>query len=250
MSRKPLRLFIVLVAYVASSGVLPATAVQQKDRPRLVKLSQDFLYAVRTGEDPNSYLRSLTDMDSATLVQTLDSDSKKKAFWINIYNAFIQMKAKKNPDMVKDGADDFFKKKWIRVASMDLSFDDIEHGILRASHSVQDRQLQVENVDCRIHFALNCGAVSCPPIAFYSEKSIDRELDQATRNFLTTDTRYTPDKNTVIVSRIFKWYETDFGGEKGILDLLNKYDVIPRDARPEIKYKKYDWTLALENYVK
>jgi hypothetical protein len=250
MSRKPVLLLIGLVAHAASSGVLPARAVPEKERARPVKLSQDLLYAVRTGEDPKSYLRSLADMDSGTLVMSLDSDSKKKAFWINIYNAFIQIKAKKNPDMVKDGAADFFKKKWIRIASMDLSFDDIEHGILRASHPVQEGNLQVEDVDARIHFSLNCGAISCPPIAFYSAESIDRELDQATRNFLTTDTKYTPEKNTVIVSRIFKWYETDFGGEKGILDLLSKYAVVPKAARPKIKYKEYDWTLALENYVK
>jgi hypothetical protein len=241
-----------LVLLLLTIGAIPSVLVsaswgQESLQP--VKLSQEFLYAVRTGEEPNAYLRSLADMDLETLTKSLDSDSKKKAFWINIYNAFIQIKAKENPAMVRDGAADFFKKKWIRIASMELSFDDVEHGILRASYPVQDRKLQVEDVDARIHFSLNCGAVSCPPIAFYSAESIDREMDQATKNFLTTDTKYSPERNKVTVSRMFKWYEGDFGGEKGIIELLKKMGVLPEDVRPEIEYKDYDWTIALENYV-
>lgn len=248
MNRKPIFVVVAFVSHMVSTGVESVAADQQ--RPDPVTISQDFLYAVRTGEDPAAHLRPLTNVELPTLVGSLDSDSRKKAFWINIYNAFIQRKAKKHSHMIEQGASEFFKKKWIRIAGMELSFDDIEHGILRASHPVQEGKLQVDILDPRIHFSLNCGAVSCPPIAFYSAESIDRELDQAARNFLTTDAKYAPDENRVAVSRIFKWYESDFGGGKGIIDLLKKYDVLPKDAYPAIEYKEYDWTLALENYIK
>ena len=42
--------------------------------------------------------------------------------------------------------------------------------------------------DPRIHFALNCGAVSCPPIAVYEGESLDEQLDIATEGFLEGNT--------------------------------------------------------------
>lgn len=88
------------------------------------------------------------------------------------------------------------------------TLEDIEHGILRKNDnfntsiislisfyfrgrgsdtrfSINDprRKFIVENVDPRIHFALNCGAKSCPPILVYEEDNLDYELDIATRNF-------------------------------------------------------------------
>ena len=40
--------------------------------------------------------------------------------------------------------------------------------------------MAVDVIDFRIHFALNCGAKSCPPIAFYSYDKINDQLDLAT----------------------------------------------------------------------
>ena len=44
--------------------------------------------------------------------------------------------------------------------------------------------LQVAESDYRIHFALNCGAKSCPAIRIYSAKDLDRELELNTKAFL------------------------------------------------------------------
>ena len=63
-----------------------------------------------------------------------------------------------------------------------LSLDEIEHGILRCDrpHPATGKRLlaqgrtdldptvlSVGQFDCRIHFALNCGARSCPAVRFY-----------------------------------------------------------------------------------
>lgn len=62
------------------------------------------------------------------------------------------------------------------MGSLLFSLDDIEHGILRcntpppgASDSPFDasderKPLSLTRLDPRLHFALNCGARSCPPI--------------------------------------------------------------------------------------
>ena len=67
------------------------------------------------------------------------------------------------------------------IGGLVYSLNDIENGLLRGNRvsavpltSVpfpdqnDPRKNLMLNCDPRIHFALNCGAVSCPPIAVYS----------------------------------------------------------------------------------
>lgn len=44
------------------------------------------------------------------------------------------------------------------------------------------------------------------------------------------------------------WFRGDFGGIKGIKGLLKKYHIIDEGKEPEIRFKRYDWTLFLNNY--
>ena len=96
-----------------------------------------------------------------------------------------------------------------------------------------------KKIYCRIHFALNCGAKSCPPIAFYKYDKIDEQLDVATRSFLKSETEFDDQNKTVYVTKIMHWFKADFGGTEGIRNLLhitfghsfNDYN---------IKFKDYD----------
>lgn len=56
-------------------------------------ISQDFLYAVRVDDDYGSLLINLENAEEDDLIASLNTENKKKAFWLNIYNAFIQIKA-------------------------------------------------------------------------------------------------------------------------------------------------------------
>ncbi|MFZ8458418.1 DUF547 domain-containing protein, partial [Staphylococcus aureus] len=89
-----------------------------------------------------------------------------------------------------------------------FSYDDIEHGILRKSSikwslgyakkwfpSTKEKLLRVNKVDYRIHFALNCGAKSCPPIAFYDDAKLDAQLDIATKAYLIGSVTYDSNAN-------------------------------------------------------
>lgn len=229
-----------------------------------VELSQDFLYQIRIEENFSENLKKLANLEQKSLLENLNSASKKKAFWLNIYNAFIQIKAKEFPILIQEKRNEFFSTEFITIAQKDLSFDDIEHGILRRSKmkismgyinkidwfvSDFEKQFRLEEVDFRIHFALNCGAASCPPIAFYSAENIDKELDMATAGYLESDVEYYKTENKVVVSKLFQWFIADFGGKSGILQILKRYEVIPANENPKISYKPYDWTLSLENYI-
>jgi hypothetical protein len=48
--------------------------------------------------------------------------------------------------------------------------------------------LSLAAVDPRIHFALNCGAKSCPPIRVFSPKNLERGLQLAAEGFLRDTT--------------------------------------------------------------
>lgn len=225
-------------------------------------LSQDFLYAVRVEDDFGDIQAQLAEASERDLINSLNSENKKKSFWLNIYNAFIQIKAKANPEMIKESRDDFFSKDWISIAGQDLSFDDIEHGMLRHSNwkygmgyigawfpGSFEKSLRVEEVDYRIHFALNCGAKGCPPIAFYKAEKLDEQLETAAAGFLELNSYYKEDENIVEVSKILSWFKGDFGGTDGILEKLKHFNVIPENSKPKIKYLDYDWTVSLSNYI-
>jgi hypothetical protein len=78
----------------------------------------------------------------------------------------------------------FWKIHCYNIGGAVYSLDDIEHGVLRANRGhpaaggrpqfgpedPRRRGLVVQELDPRIHFALNCGARSCPPIRVYTEE--------------------------------------------------------------------------------
>ena len=72
-----------------------------------------------------------------------------------------------------------------KVAGVQMSLDDIEHGLLRVRPGYFEgedeelqRKLRMPSLDARIHMALNCGARSCPAIAVYSGEQLSSSLSE------------------------------------------------------------------------
>lgn len=241
--------------------VKPSTTNQMtKSNNPTVQLSQDYIYKAKTGDSLMAIAAQLQNLDYSVLQTTLKTDNERKAFWINIYNGYTQAALKAAPEKYKDRSA-FFKAKTINVAGEIFSLDDIEHGILRHSKikwslghfnklfpSKREKQLRVDTLDYRIHFALNCGAKSCPPIAFYNAENLDAQLELATKAYLTGEAEYDSAKNIVRVPKLMSWFRTDFGGKKGMRKILQKQGVIPATAKPSVEFKDYDWNLYLDNY--
>ncbi|WP_162946204.1 DUF547 domain-containing protein [Chitinophaga barathri] len=230
------------------------------DDTGLLPLSQQLLYNARTGGPVDSIITELAKIEPALLAAQLKTDAQKKAFWLNIYNAYTQVILTENTGAYKNRRA-FFGKKQIRIAGMEFSLDDIEHGILRRSKikwslgylnktfpSGIEKKLRVEELDYRIHFALNCGAKSCPPIAFYDAARLDQQLEIATKVYLSGESTYNEKENRVYVPAIMGWFRGDFGGKKGILSILRELHIIPPGKSPFLEFKKYDWNLFLRNY--
>ena len=230
------------------------------DTVNLIEVSQQLLLAAKLHDPTDSQVSLLANADVADLHRQLSTDDKKKVFWINLYNAYTQIILSKNPQKYKN-RNDFFSNKQVIVAGKKISMDDIEHGILRRSkikwsfgyfdkifYSAFEKLNRVERLDYRIHFALNCGAKSCPPIAFYTTDKIDDQLDIAMKAYINTETNYHAANNIIYLPEIMSWFRGDFGGQKGIKKMLRKLSIIPANKNPSIRFKKYDWNLFLANY--
>jgi hypothetical protein len=65
--------------------------------------------------------------------------------------------------------------------------------------------------DPRIHFALNCGARSCPQIAIYSSTNLEKALNMATTSYCNSEIDIIPENTEICLSKLFLWYRNDFG---------------------------------------
>jgi hypothetical protein len=97
-----------------------------------------------------------------------------------------------------------------------------------------------------VHFALNCGARSCPPLAAYDPEHLDAQLDAAAQSYLAGESAVLDGGATVRVPRLLLWYLGDFGGRAGVVRLLGHFGVIGSGSRPRVTFGAYDWTLAVD----
>jgi hypothetical protein len=227
----------------------------------LIELSQSLLLAVKTEQETSEFAKQLADYETVNLKKELLDDTHKIAFWVNIYNAFAQLLLKEALAQQKK-PHTIYTPKLIKIAGQTLNLDEIEHGILRRSQfkyglgyitnwliSSYEQEQRLQKRDYRIHFALNCGAKSCPSIAFYQPQNLDNQLDIATKSYLETESQYDVAQNTVFISQLMLWFKGDFGGTAGIIQMLAKYGIIPQATRPKIKFQTYNWEVELNKFV-
>lgn len=232
--------------------VLSSTKIAQAPAPPL-ELAYGYLLATRVGDAAAAAAeQELAAIEPAALRRALADEAARLAFWIDVYNGAVE----RHP--VRAGASTldrwrYFSRPVVNVAGQDLSLDVIEHGLLRRSRwklglgyvgnplpGHFEREHRVERLDPRIHFALNCGVASCPPIAVYTADHLEEQLDVATRGYLRGESELRAE--TLFVPQLMLWYLGDFGGLRGVRRLLRRYEVEGADGR--IRFKRYDWTPA------
>jgi hypothetical protein len=221
-------------------------------------------------DDPayHSFKESLTPRLKSFDPILLGTREERLAFWINLYNALVMdgvitFGVKKSIlDMGMAGLI-FFRKAAYLVGGQRISCDDIEHGILRSNRghpfipgpqfaeNDPRRAWVVEPPDLRIHFALNCASRSCPPVHYYNANLLENQLDLAVKNFLSDTVRIDVDQHTLRLSKIFQWYQGDFGGREGVINFLISFHTdedkrrwISKNRRTlRLRYEPYNWHL-------
>jgi hypothetical protein len=167
------------------------------------------------------------------------SSNKKKAFWINTYNAYtIKIILNNYPlksirDIKIDGKT-AWKIPFVKVGQKRYTLDQIEHEILRKKFN-----------DPRIHVGINCASVSCPRLwnFAFTEDNIASSLDNLMKEFINNTTRNKISKNNLEISEIFNWFSKDFMKNGTIINYLNTYAAIKISEKASIKYLTYDWSL-------
>lgn len=223
----------------------------------ILTLSGQLLLHVKLKKDIGNIEQKLKIISSTDLLCQLHTDEEKKVFWINIYNAYYQILASKAQTKSKG----IFSKKAILIAQNLFSLDNIEHGILRKYRckkslgylpnpfaSALIKKLAVKKIDYRIHFALNCGAKSCPPIAFYTLEKLDAQLNDAMYSFLISETSVDKINKTIATSKLLHWYRGDFGGTSGIKKVLQQIFSLQLNTY-KLTFNEYNWETHLENYA-
>ncbi len=214
----------------------------------------------------DTFIHSLAETDRKDYAKW--TDKAKIAFRINAYNA-LTLKAVIDNYPIKSS---FFRalrfpKNSIRqipgvwdelkftVMDKPITLDGIEHDILRKRFN-----------EPRIHMALVCAAMGCPPLRKepYTAESLDAQLDDQTIRFLGNSRKFRIDREqrTVYLSSIFKWFGDDFvktygtdekfsgysDSERAVLNFLNGF-LKPNDKAflekggYSIDYLDYDWSL-------
>ena len=165
--------------------------------------------------------------------------------WINAYNALVVDAVLKLYPLqsVKDavGGDfKFFSEIHYTVAGQKRSLDDIENGIIRPRFE-----------DARIHVALNCGALTCPPLRplAFEAATLDTDLDQLAKVTVNDGHHVYMKGGKLVVNEIFKWFEPDFARDKGsMLQWIQAYsddpEVVGLTADASIDVYPYDWSLS------
>jgi len=213
----------------------------------------------------DKYLRALAGVGGKEFDAWSKSD--RIAFLVNAYNA-LTLKAIEGNYPIKSSffasltypsnsirqISGVWDKLQFTVAGKKITLEEIEHKTLRAKYN-----------EPRIHMALVCAAMSCPPLRNepYEGAKLDAQLDDQTRKFLATRSKFRIDQSEdeVHLSSIFEWFGKDFvknyapkGGfagsdeEKAVLHFVSKY-VSPADAaylragKYSVEYLKYDWSL-------
>ncbi len=167
-------------------------------------------------------------------VQSDWSREKKMAYWINAYNAFtIKMITDNYPvsSITELEGGKPWDKKWITLGDKTYSLNNIENDILRPKYK-----------DARIHFAVNCAAVSCPTLLnkAWTADNLESNFEKQAKTFINNSKFNDISQNKVSISKIFDWYAKDFGD---ITDYLNQYSSTEINDDAKVTYKEYDWAL-------
>ena len=100
---------------------------------KCLQLSKDFLSSIKHEKNIEEYLNNLKLLDYDSMLRELDNDNRIKTFWINIYNSFVKLRLRDKNNAKIYPKWEFFEKTDICITNLSLSFDDIEHKILRKS---------------------------------------------------------------------------------------------------------------------
>ncbi|MBI5514800.1 MAG: DUF547 domain-containing protein [Deltaproteobacteria bacterium] len=195
----------------------------------------------------------------------LPDDPSRVAFWVNVYNALMRHAIAawglRGSLMTTLGV---FQRAAYSLQGRRYPLHLIEHAILRRNRPApwtfwrpareDDPRLRSmpASLDPRVHFALNCGAVSCPPIRSYGAAELDRQLTTATRSYLASEVVVEAARARVRLPYLCSLYRGDFPPGDALLGWVAPF-LDPGEARaflekpprrPKVSFGAYHWSIV------
>ncbi len=246
----------------AYSDAAFAKALERVDEEGLV----DYAAFVEEDSDLTSYYATLANLAPDEYERW--DDNEQIAFWSNAYNALTLLAITRNYPIERSASVGAMMHpkgiRWIpgvwdkltfTIMGREMTLNDIEHQVLR-----------VEYDEPRIHAALVCAAISCPPLRNepFTGERLDEQFDDQTRRFIGRADNFKIDRKAgkVYLSKILDWYggdfeksfepEDGFDGQsdtvRAVLNFIAGY--LSGDDREYLKtgtyavdYLGYDWAL-------
>lgn len=210
------------------------------------------------------YLAAVAKFSPENAHQRFSNEQDELAYWIYSYNAIVihlilsnwpleSVTDIKAPIELVKGMGFFYNQKFI-VGDKSYSLYELE----------QQKMIKA-NADPRLHFVLNCGSRSCPPMR--PNLPVGAELmpflEQATHDFINDINNVNFDQKTGIIqlSMIFKWYIDDFSQyalnhlyhgnspisqEQGLLVFIDFYlneKLLPATQTIDVDFMSYQWDI-------
>lgn len=175
------------------------------------------------------------------------SKEQRLAYLINLYNAAtVKLVVENYPVKSIKKIGSVLKGPWdqevVPFFGKTVTLNHIEHEVIRAKFG-----------EPRVHFALVCAAVGCPPLrseAFTADR-LGTQMDEQGRIFLATASKNRVDAaaGTLYLSPIFDWFKKDFTDKAGSVEkFVAPY--FPEAERKvilggklKVKFTDYDWSL-------
>ena len=201
----------------------------------------DFQALASDRADLEHYVRHL----AQTPLLSLPEGPVRLAHMINAYNALSMF------NVVQSGIPPthsgwaklrFFVLRKFDIGGQALSLYSFENDVIRPT----TRALN----DPRVHFALNCSAVSCPvlPRVPFTAEALDAELERETQAFFAREENFRIDagQRTVWLSELLNFYPEDFVPQPAasLLAYANRYVLQPAPLDFKVRFTPYDWTVA------
>ncbi len=205
----------------------------------------------KNADEVNKALVALAAADSAIVPE---DENERRAFWIDVYNV---LSCHANRGRCSTRIWDVLEvyRTSYEIAGARYTLDEIEHDLLRngapnpampwtGMDSSDPRKRFAVSLDPRIHFALNCGAYSCPPVRIYRGKNLDEALEIAANGFLASGSRIDETAGVIETSKLLSWYERDFGGRAGVITRIARALEVDESKlqKLRLRYAEYDWT--------
>ncbi|HYI35979.1 MAG TPA: DUF547 domain-containing protein [Thermoleophilaceae bacterium] len=184
----------------------------------------------------------------------LASQEARVAFWLNVYNALLRGELAERPrtgNLIRHRR--LFRSAGWLVGEHRYTLDQIEHGLLRRNARppyalrsllrAGDPRLSAAPpaVDPRVHFALNCGARSCPVVRPYDATGLDAALEAATADYVRRESEVAGGR--VLLPGLCRLYRSDFGGDAALRALAARHlDATVPPGR--LRFTRFDWTLV------